>query len=422
MHLGREGIVVGGWGADISSVVIPNSQLLDLLLDVNDSRRIPPTLHFDLRSPPPSPRAIPPLTPDHEEEMQNILSAQRALMEAKQEYHAGLTTHEAYKRTERALLDIIDHPTASSPSAAAAGSAYPLSLARLEMTSHSTRGCVPAAMMPDYIKESAPVGFLSAGHEEEFLAGLDAWLDGNPGVEYDQRGMAGLGMGLGRGPLLPSFGRPKMQSEREREKEMQLRNPVSVFNWLADHKDRVVEEETGGAANSGGGGGGSGGNGGAGGGGGAGGHEKAASSSSKVVAAARKEKVSSPKPPVGAGARNATPSAARGGDAGGSSSARSGLKREKAGALLPKAVQDEEILDEDGSVIGGFVEDNGLAGSRGSKRKRGGNQDADDAYRPKGGGSKKRRRAGTKDRTSGVGGSAEGAAKGGDGEVSREEA
>lgn len=216
-----------------------------------------------------------------------------------------------------------------------------------------------------------------------------------------------------------------MQSEREREKEMQLRNPVSVFNWLAENKVREVEEEAGGAAAAAAHGG-SGGGGGNGGGSGGGGHEKVANSSSKVAAAARKEKVSSsPKPPMGAaGAGNATPNAAArgGGDAGGSSSVRSGLKREKAGALLPKAVQDEEILDEDGSVIGGFVEDGGLPGSRGSKRKRGGNQDADDAYRPKGGGSKKRKRAGTKDRTSGVGGSVESAVKGGDGEVSREEA
>ena len=376
--------------------------------------------------------------------MQEIASAQRALLEAKQEYHSGMIPHDAYKRTERALLDIIDNP----PDSGGGMGPYPLSLARLDMTSsHSTRGCVPEAMMPDYIKEAAPVGFLSAAHEEEFLGGLDAWLERHPaagaeggggaGGEYDQqqqqRGMmGGSGMGRGQPLLLPSFfgGRQKMQSEREREKEMQLRNPVSVFNWLAENKVREVEEEAagggGGAANSGGGGGGGGERGGgSGGGGGGGGHEKPANSSSKVAAAARKEKVSSPKPPVGAGgAGNATPSAtARGGDAGGSSSVRSGLKREKAGALLPKAVQDEEILDEDGSVIGGFVEDNGLAGSRGgSKRKRGGNQDADDAYRPKGGGSKKRKRAGTKDRTSGVGVSAEGALKGGDGEVGGEDA
>ena len=373
--------------------------------------------------------------------MQEIASAQRALLEAKQEYHSGALAHDAYKRTERALLDIIENPTSGG-----LGGPYPLSLARLEMTSsHSTRGCVPDSMMPDYIKEAAPVGFLSAQHEEEFLGGLDGWVESNPnaaggggGGEYDhqqQRGMmAGSGMGLGMGGrgagplLLPSFfgARPKMQSEREREKEMQLRNPVSVFNWLAENKVREVEEEAGGgaAAAHSGSGGGNGGGGGGGGSGAGGGHEKAANSSSKVAAAARKEKVSSsPKPPMGAaGAGNATPSAAaRGGDAGGSSSVRSGLKREKAGALLPKAVQDEEILDEDGSVIGGFVEDNGLAGSRGSKRKRGGNQDADDAYRPKGGGSKKRKRAGTKDRTSGVGGSAESVVKGGDGELSREE-
>ena len=118
-------------------------------------------------------------------------------------------------------------------------------------------------------------------------------------------------------------------TERDREKDNQLQHAMSVFNWLSRHRPKELLEED----------------------------EKPS----------RISKRSSPKPPTSAPAPS-----------------RSSTKREKA----TKA--EEEILDEDGSILGGATE--GVTASQ-KKRKRGPD---DEAYRPKGGGNKRRKRASTK--------------------------
>ena len=280
---------------------------------MNNSSRMPSHLRYDLRSPPPEESAVPDLIPDqpspsHEE----IQQAQAALQEARMDFHSGQINSEEYGETEAALSAII---------------AQGRSLANLSKATHSTLECVPFEAMPEDLKENAPTGLLSPAHEEEHLVALDAYLD-DPHPE-DQ-------------PLPP---RPR-PSDREKDRESQLRNPMSVYNWLSNHRPKVLMDDD--------------------------------ASNEKLTKAPRKI---SPKPPA------TTPAPVR-----------SNAKREKAGALLPKP--EEEILDEDGSVIGGFVED---AGGSIRKRKRG---EDDDAYRPKGGGSKKRKRASTKN--SNTGGSVEG--------------
>ncbi|KAL9131356.1 MAG: hypothetical protein Q9217_000683 [Psora testacea] len=290
-----------------------NDQLLDLLLDVNDSNNIPSQLRYDLRSPPPDECAVPDLMSDRPPaSYQDVQNAQSALQEARLELQSGQIDLQSYKEQEAALSAIIDHGQ---------------SLNRLSKTSHSTLQCVPPELIPADLTEDAPTSYLSPAHEDEYLSTIDAYL--NTPHQEDQP--------------LPS--RSSKPTDREREREIQLRNPMSVYNWLSHHRPKVFLDDD--------------------------------PNHDKPVKLPRR---SSPKPP------SATPAPVR-----------SNAKREKAGALLSKP--EEELLEEDGSVIGGTLEEGGSA----RKRKRG---QEDDAYRPKGGGSRKRKRASTKTSTGGSGESA----------------
>ena len=226
------------------------------------------------------------------------------------ELQSGQIDLQSYREQEAALSAIIDHRQ---------------SLNDLSKTSHSNLQCVPPELLPPDLIEDAPISYLSPAHEDEYLLAIDAYLD-TPHPE-DQ-------------PLPPRLSRP---TDREREREIQLRNPVSVFNWLSKHRPKVFLDDD--------------------------------ISHDKPAKVPRK---SSPKPP------SSTPAPPR-----------LSVKREKAGALLPKP--EEELLDEDGFLIGIALEEGG--GSL-KKKKRG---QEDNAYRPKGGGSKKRKRASTKTSNGGSG-------------------
>jgi len=227
------------------------------------------------------------------------------------ELASGQIDHQSYKDIEASLIPIIKRLQ---------------TLASLEKTSHSTLTCVPKDIMPPELTEEHPIGFLSPAHEEEYLARMDAWLDTNP--PDDQ-------------PLPP---KPPKLSEREREKNLQLNNPVSVYNWLSKHNPKVFLDSAEDAS-----------------------HDKPP-----------KQPKASPKP---------TPTASR------------ASKRDKAATAVAAAatvpVLEEEMLDEDGNVVAGA-----LGEGTQKKRKRGAD---DDAYRPKGGSSRKRKRGG-----SGVGSSKKG--------------
>ena len=240
---------------------------------------------------------------------QDVQLAHAALQEARLEYQSGQLDLQTYREQEEQLSAIIGQRQ---------------SLANLSRISHSTLQCVPTEQIPHDLTDDAPSSYLSPVHEEEYLSAIDSYLDA-PHPD-DQ-------------PLPP---RSSKIADRDREREQQLRNPVSANNWLALHRPNVLLD-----------------------------HD---ATHEKTAKAARR---SSPKVP------SDTPATAR-----------SAVKKEKVSALLAKP--EEELLDEDGFVIGSALEE---GGGTLKKRKRG--QD-DDAYRPKGGGSKKRKRASTK--TSNLGG------------------
>lgn len=289
------------------------SQLLDLLLDINESSKIPPRLRFDLRSPTPNESDVPALEPDlGPGETQDVESARAALREARAEFEGGQTSQAEYRETEASLTAMIN-----------AASQAPQRLANLSRITHTTLACVPPPGMPIDLIEDSPAGYLDPLHEEEYLANIDGFLSAAPPDAQ---------------PALPRHPKP---TEREKEKDAQLNNPVSVYNWLRSHSDtKSITQEV---------------------------EKEPASATSNIPEPIHQKAKPSPKPPSSAGNGTTKPS-----------------RKRASSAIMLKQELEEELLDEEGYVIAGGSE---TPASRG-KRKR----ENDESYRPKGGSSKSRKK------------------------------
>ncbi|MCJ1261872.1 hypothetical protein MMC22_001741 [Lobaria immixta] len=190
-----------------------NDQLLDLLLDVNESNRVPLHLRYDLRSPTPDATEVPALEPDHPPvKIHDANGARAALGEAKVDLTSGQITPNTFKDLEVELLEAINKPKRI--------------FAHLDATPHTTLNSVTPNDLPSDLDDDAPTGYLSPDHETEFLLNLDNTL-GNPP--------------LGSRPIMSS--QLAKANEREKEKDSQLRNPVSVHNWLRKHHPQAFQQE-----------------------------------------------------------------------------------------------------------------------------------------------------------------------------------
>jgi hypothetical protein len=178
-----------------SAPLTRDSQLLDLLLEVNGSAHLAPHLRYNLRSPTPSASAVPELEADDDLESTRQSDHARAVLEeAKEEVAAGQMSSETYSQLEAALEKSMRRSR---------------SLAELSSVPHTRIDAITASELPSEIDDTSMSGFLTTEHEEEHLASLDAALDGNQA---------------------PPDPHPIRSNERERESV--LRNPVSVYNWL----------------------------------------------------------------------------------------------------------------------------------------------------------------------------------------------
>lgn len=190
----------------------PDSQLLDLLLDVNESNRIPPHVRYDLRSPTPDALAVPALEPDRSPQgSYDAIEARAALEDLKSDLRTGQVSPRSYGQMEASLLDIVNKPKI---------------LAHLDATPHTTLESVLPDNLPSDLDEDTPTGYLSPAHEEEFLSNLDITLGDGP---------------LDSGPIFPSS--LAKTSTRDKEKDALLRNPVSVYNWLRKHHPQVFLQD-----------------------------------------------------------------------------------------------------------------------------------------------------------------------------------
>ena len=187
--------------------LLHTSQLADLLLTVNDSHRLPPDLHYDLLSPPPSESSVPPLEPDQPPTKPSWSSAEAraVLAEAQSELRCGAITHADYGALLSSLRSALGPPK---------------TLSVLTKITHSILDEIQLVNLPSELHEDPLTGYLSPPHEDEYLTTLDASIDGLP-TQSDSHPIRGL----------------------ERASEAALKNPVSVYNWLRKHHPQVFLQD-----------------------------------------------------------------------------------------------------------------------------------------------------------------------------------
>jgi hypothetical protein len=134
------------------------------------------------------------------------------LLKARHQLQSNQINPGAYRAIEQTLLQSEEY---------APGQSY----TSLVMTVNSL---LSQTEKPESNKEQ-PIGYISAKDEEQYLQSLDAFLDGTTS-----------------NPRLHAAGNlGSRNSERtiEREREMQLKNSVSVYNWLRRHQPQVFLQD-----------------------------------------------------------------------------------------------------------------------------------------------------------------------------------
>ena len=183
-------------------------QLLDLLEDLNSRPQIPARLRYDLQVPETLKASQPPPT-----EPYTMGTAHTALKAARKRLRLGRMSLVDYRELEASILA---NPAFKS------NNSY-TELRKLAPIS------VPAGADVSQDPSSACGGILSTRHEEEYLKGLDSFLAGSTTIPRPHAAKNNTSRSLER--------------SIEREKEMQLRNPVSVYNWLRKHQPQVFLQD-----------------------------------------------------------------------------------------------------------------------------------------------------------------------------------
>ncbi|KAF2840100.1 hypothetical protein M501DRAFT_1015177 [Patellaria atrata CBS 101060] len=192
-----------------------NDQLMEILLDLNESVRVPNTFRFDLRSPSPSTSAVPSLETDDDLDPEAI---QRALREARAELVSGEMSAEEYAAVEASLTQKLVPRR-------------PKALASLLKTPH-TRPLMTHDLPADLFSEETfgvdLPGYLTPNHEEEYLLALDTTLTDPFLYNPDDA--------IGR--PIPTLNRP-IPSDRD----ISLNNPNSVYNWLRRNQPSIFLQD-----------------------------------------------------------------------------------------------------------------------------------------------------------------------------------
>ncbi|KAF3044421.1 hypothetical protein E8E12_010496 [Didymella heteroderae] len=185
-----------------------NDQLLDALLDFNNQPRVPARQRFELSE---ADTAKAPaglgVTTD---------AAQHRLHELREQLNSGAITAEQYTQQADQLHN------------AQAIQQVQKTLASLEATvAHTT--LIDLATLPDGIdlSEHAP-GYMSPQHEDEYLLALDQLLE-DPSFEEAVRHHRTPHLGPSQPPLS--------------EKDLTIRNPDSVYNWLRKNQPQVFLQD-----------------------------------------------------------------------------------------------------------------------------------------------------------------------------------
>ncbi|KAJ9273729.1 hypothetical protein DTO271D3_7426 [Paecilomyces variotii] len=182
-----------------------NDQLLEVLLEFNESLHVPTHLRYDLNVPGESPALNPVDQEAQPPPSYDVATAKATLDEARSELASGEITPDTYRRLEEA----VKRSKAFEPS-----NKYP----SLLQVPHTTTEQFPHELDGDNL------GYLTPEHEAEYFLMMDARLGDAQAAEQ-----------LSRAPEKPSLA--------EREREAALRNPVSVYNWLRRNQPQVFLQD-----------------------------------------------------------------------------------------------------------------------------------------------------------------------------------
>ncbi|KAF7504162.1 hypothetical protein GJ744_002631 [Endocarpon pusillum] len=187
-----------------------NDQLLELLHDLNAAPQVPPSHRYDLQPPATIHKEL-----EHDDERKttfsdpNIPSA--ALREAHQSSRNGNTSISDSRQTEESMRQSKDPKP---------------------MKSYASLSKIPYASFNNSKLDNNPIdtplnGFPAPLEEERYLEGLDSYLNGTAPTPRPFTAAATRG-----GERLS-----------EKDREMALKNPVSVYNWLRKHQPQVFLQD-----------------------------------------------------------------------------------------------------------------------------------------------------------------------------------
>ena len=196
-----------------------NDQLLDALLDFNNQPRVPARQRFDLSAAGAGPDAANNTnTPVAAGPRLSTEAVQQRLGELREQLNTGAITPDQYAQQADALH-----------------SAQALQQEQVLTSLDSLEASVPhttvtdVAALPDGIdlSDHAP-GYMSPAHEEEYLLALDQLLE-DPAFEQSTAHHRTFHLGPSQPPLS--------------EKDLTIRNPDSVYNWLRKNQPQVFLQD-----------------------------------------------------------------------------------------------------------------------------------------------------------------------------------
>jgi hypothetical protein len=198
----------------ILTIPPPFSQILELLYELNRCPQVPSWLRYDLQPPGSvAKKGHPKNMENGQQAMYDSATASAMLREARQELRIGEITISDYQRLSDSILE--------SPGFAPQKS----------FVSLSKNGPPASYVTSEQVRDShaqTASGFPSSNQEEQYLQGLDAYLAGSATAPRAfAHNVAGRNIDRGM----------------ERDREMALRNPVSVYNWLRKHQPQVFLQD-----------------------------------------------------------------------------------------------------------------------------------------------------------------------------------
>jgi len=194
---------------DISQrIAEQNDQIVSMLLELNAHPQIPSRLRFDLKDPAPVKQS---------REHQDVDRAAETLRRSRYDVQKGDVQQPIYNDYEHSLLESAEFAPRISYS---------------DLVSIPPRGPLERApRTADDANNSLAGGFLTSKQEEQYLRSLDEFLD--PKSTHTHA----------RVHATSNIGYPHPEKSAEREREAQIRNPVSVYNWLRKNQPQVFLQD-----------------------------------------------------------------------------------------------------------------------------------------------------------------------------------